>query len=150
MVHLIGVNHAVQFDRSDDSKIVQEKRASFKTHVLDVIDKLGIEILAEEFSDEAKKRKGVSETTLEKFAKSKGIEYRGCDPARSDRKKNVIDDDEKREKFWLDQITDCKNRKMLFVCGDKHFHSFAAKLTAAGFDVQHPHRWRILRDEFIP
>jgi hypothetical protein len=58
MVYLIGVNHVVQFgapSRAPNSKIVREKRESFKAHVLEIIEKLNITILAEEFSQEAKK-----------------------------------------------------------------------------------------------
>ena len=81
MVYLIGVNHVVQFgapSRASNSKIVRENRASFKAHVLEVIEKLNITILAEEFSHEAKKKWDVSETALEHFGVTKQIEHRFC------------------------------------------------------------------------
>src|SRR5690242_14833258 len=60
LVHLIGVNHAVQFKDAvsqmfSESGSVQKKREAFKMHVAEMIDKLDIEILAEEFNDECKK-----------------------------------------------------------------------------------------------
>jgi hypothetical protein len=139
MVDLIGVNHVVQFDmpsRPINSKIVREKRASFKAHVLEIIEKLNITILAEEFSDEAKKIWDVSETTLERFAKTKRIEHRFCTPG--------------REEIWLSEIEDCKKKNMLFVCGSDHLESFCKKLTAVGFDVElAPRSWSISEAEFF-
>src|SRR5262245_58088938 len=107
MVYLIGVNHAVQYERVPPfSYIVQEnesvpdKRADFKAHVLEAIKKFGIELLAEEANDEIKKTKWhVTETVLEQFSKAKGIDYRACDPNSSEKAKHGIDDDEKRERF---------------------------------------------------
>jgi hypothetical protein len=134
MVYLIGVNHIVQFDPAPHAaKIVRDKRVSFKAHVLEVIENFDISILAEEFNDEAKKIWLVGETTLEHVATAKGIDHRFCEPG--------------REEIWLSQIEDCKNRNMLFVCGDDHFESFAEKLIAAGFDVKHGSRWRISDEE---
>jgi len=132
MIYLIGVNHALQSDapsRANKLRIVREKRASFKAHALEVIKEFNITILAEEFNDEAKKIWGVSETTLEKFGKAKGIKHRFCEPG--------------REEVWLSQIEDCKEENMLFVCGDDHFESFGKTLIAAGFDVEHGPRWHI-------
>ena len=116
-------------------KIVRAKRTTFKAHVLEVIDNFNISILAEEFSEEAKTKWGVSETTLEQFGKAKGIEHRFCDPTPFEREENGIEqsDSDEREQFWLSRIQDCKNKNVLFVCGDDHFESFGKKLIAAGF-----------------
>jgi hypothetical protein len=57
-VYLIGVNHAVQFKNAQlfgESDSVRMKREAFKAHVAEMIDKLDIEILAEEFSGEGKR-----------------------------------------------------------------------------------------------
>jgi hypothetical protein len=64
-----------------------------------MIEKLNITIV-EEFSDEAKKRWDVSETTLEHFGKTKRIEHRFCTPGRED--------------IWLSEIEDCKKKNVLF------------------------------------
>ena len=65
LLYLIGVNHAVQFKPAmsqmfpnGESEVVRKKREAFKAHVAEMIDKLGIEVLAEEFSDE----KGIGDT----------------------------------------------------------------------------------------
>ena len=168
MLYLIGANHAQQFKSAvaqmfQESESVRTKRADFTAHVTEMIDKLDIEILAEEFSDEAKKKPTPEEleqsswgtalaqccweTVLEQFAKAEGLEYRSCDPDSRERGAHGIDDDEKREQFWLARIQDCKNKNVLFVCGDDHFKSFAEKLIAEGFDVKHGPRWNISQDE---
>ena len=90
MVYLIGVNHLVQHD-APSVKIVREKRATFKAHVLEVIKKLDISVFAEEFNEEAKKNQGVSRTTLEQFGKTEGIEYRFSDPTSIERKEKQIE-----------------------------------------------------------
>jgi hypothetical protein len=151
MLYLIGVNHVQQHEsaRHNLSKLVQDKRAVFKSHVLETIENFEITILTEEFSKDAKKKLGVTESTLEQVAKAKGIKYRPCDPDSREKEAHGIgiDDDEKREQFWLARIQDCKNKNVLFVCGDDHFKSFAEKLIAEGFDVKHGPRWNISQDE---
>jgi len=132
MIYLIGVNRALEFDapsRATNLRIVREKRAAFKAHAFEVIEEFNSTTLAEEFNDEGKKMWGVSETTLEKFGKTKGIKHRFCEPG--------------REEAWLSQIADCKEENLLFVCGDDHFESFGKVLVAAGFDVEHGPRWHI-------
>jgi hypothetical protein len=151
MLYLIGVHHLIQHD-ARSVKIVREKRATFKAHVLEIINKLDISILAEEFNEEAKKNQGVGRTTLEQFGKAKAIEYRSCDPTSIERKERQIEssDWDTREEIWLSRINDCQNKNVLFVCGDDHFQSFSKKLTAAGFAVEHaPRRWRITYDELF-
>src|SRR5437870_9581769 len=53
LLYLIGVNHAVQFESAlsqlfSESESVRAKREAFKAHAAEMIDKLGIEVLAEE------------------------------------------------------------------------------------------------------
>jgi hypothetical protein len=130
MVYLIGVNHFVQFATDHRAKIVRDTTASFKAHVLEVIEPSGISIVAEEFNDEAKRIWRVSgDTVLQHVAKAKGIEHRFCEPG--------------REEMWLDQIADCKSKNVVFVCGDDHFDSFAVTLENVGFDLKRGPRYRI-------
>ena len=150
MLYLIGVSHDIQFNPGrHPAKVVRNKRASFKTHVLEVIETLGVSILAEEFSDESKTIRKVSESTLEQLAKAKGIEHRFCDPTSAQRRENGIgeSDLDKREQFWLSRIRDCRGRNLLFVCGGNHVDTFGEKLIAAGFDVKHGPRWEVSTEE---
>src|SRR5205085_208743 len=124
LLYLIGVNHAVQFKPAmsqmfSESESVQKKREAFKAHVAEIIDTLGIEILAEEFSEERKRKPQEKETALddqsmrarfetavaqcnyetvlEHFSKAKGIEHRFCDPDTKEREALGIEVDSKKE-----------------------------------------------------
>jgi hypothetical protein len=177
LLYLIGVNHTVQFKSAvsqlfSESESVQKKREAFKAHVAEVIDKLDIEILAEEFSEESKhkpqERKTALdeqseqarfetalaqcnyETVLEQFSKGKGIEHRFCDPESKERKALGIEESDwrKREHVWLSRIADCKRRRVLFVCGDNHYDAFAQLLESNGFSVQRGAHYDISDEEF--
>ena len=120
LVYLIGGNHAVQFKSGwsqmfGESVLVEKKREAFKAHVAEMIDTLGIEILAEEFSKEGKRQPDAQEeeafreevtaelgtapeplsweTVLEQFSKAKGIEHRFCDPDSKEREELGIEVD---------------------------------------------------------
>src|SRR5205807_8153201 len=77
LLYLIGVNHAVQFKSAiaqmfGQPEGVGKKRAEFAAHVAEMIDKLGIEVLAEEVSEETKRKSHVREkfgqTEVEQFS----------------------------------------------------------------------------------
>ena len=116
---------------------------------MEVIELLGISILAEEFSDEAKRIWKVSESILEQLAKAKGVEHRFCDPTSVQKREIGIgeSDSDKRRQFWLSRIRDCKSRNVLFVCGGDHVETFGKELLAAGFDVKYGPRWEISDEE---
>jgi hypothetical protein len=70
LIYLIGVNHAMQFKSAlaqmfQESESVRKKREAFKAHAAEMTDKLHIEILAEEFSDEGKRKPQERETAVD-------------------------------------------------------------------------------------
>ena len=153
LLYLIGVSHAVQFKSEwaqmglgEESERVQATREAFKTHVAAMINKHNIEVLAEEFSRTAKKKWGVSKTELEQISnEDKGINHRLCDPEGDEKEalgievdpnKETESDWRKREQFWLSRIVDCKDRRVLFVCGRNHTNAFEELLESNGFNVQ--------------
>ena len=171
LLYLIGVNHAVQFKSAvsqlfSESESVRKKREAFKAHVAEMIDTLDIEVLAEEFSEESKRKPQERETAvaqcnyetvLEQFSKAKGIEHRFCDPDIKERealgievdpKKETESDWRKREQVWLSRMADCKLRRVLFVCGDNHYDAFAQLLERNGFNVQRGAHYDISDEEF--
>ena len=124
LLYLIGVNHAMQFKGAvaqifGDLESVQKKREAFKGHVGEMIDKLDINILAEEFSDEAKRKSAERETALDEqseqgmwetalaqcnreivlqqFSKVNCIEHRFCDPDASEKQALGIEIDPWKE-----------------------------------------------------
>lgn len=158
LLYLIGVNHARQFKYPatrmfGEAEAVREKREAFKAHIVEKIDQLDIEILAEEWSDEVPG----NDTVPWQIGKARGIEHRFCDPtaiekqARGievDPRKETDSDRDKRRRFWLSKIADCKQRRVLFVCGDKHFDAFAQLLESNGFNVQRGAHYDISDEEF--
>jgi tetratricopeptide (TPR) repeat protein len=185
LLYLTGIDHTVQFQSAiaqlfDEPEERQTKREAFKAHVAEMIDTLGIEILAEEFSEEGKRKPQEKETALddqsmrarfetavaqcnyetvlEQFSKAKGIEHRFCDPDTKERealgievdpKKETESDWRKRERVWLSRIADCKGRRVLFVCGDKHYDDSAQLLEDNGFNVRRGRRYLISDAEFL-
>ena len=124
LLYLIGVNHAVQFKSAlsqlfSESESVRAKREAFKAHVAEMIDKLQIEVLAEEFSEKGKREPQERETALddqseramfetavarcnyetvlEQLREAKGIEHRFCDPDTKERKALGIEVDPQKE-----------------------------------------------------
>lgn len=43
---------------------------------------------------------------------------------------------ERRERFWLQEIADIKDKRVIFVCGDAHVDTFSKLLEAAGWEAQ--------------
>ncbi len=185
LLYLIGVNHAMQFKSATaqmfgESESVRTKREAFKAHVAEMIDKLAFEILAEEWSGEAKHKPAESETdldeqsalamfeaalaqcnyetVLEQWSKAKGIDHRFCDPDSTEKqalgievdpRKETDSDRDKRERFWLSKIADCKQKRVLFVCGDDHFAAFAQLLESNGFNVRRGAHYPVSNEEFF-
>ena len=183
LLYLIGVDHRVQFKDAQtqmfpawEPEAVRKQREAFKEYVAEMIDRLDIEILAEEFSkrqpdeqEEANRARVAPEleetappplnweTVLEQLSKFKGIEHRFCDPDSSERKSLGIEVDpqkqteadwRKREQVWLSRIADCKRKRVLFVCGDNHYDAFAQLLESDGFNVRRGARYDISEEEF--
>jgi hypothetical protein len=111
----------------------------------------------EPFDWETERQQFDWETELQKFSKAKGIEHRFCDPDSSERKALGIEVDprketeadwRKREQVWLSRIADCKDRRVLFVCGDNHYDAFAELLESNGFNVRRGAHYDISDEEF--
>ena len=124
LLYLIGVNHAVQFKSAvsqlfGESESVHKKREAFKAHLAEMIVTLDIEILAEEFSEESKRKPQGRETALddqserarfetavaqcnyetvlEQLRAAKSIEHRFCDPDTKEREALGIEVDPQKE-----------------------------------------------------
>jgi hypothetical protein len=102
-----------------ESECVREKREAFKAHVAEMIDKLDIEILAEEWSEESRHKPQEKETALddqseqamweaalapcnyetvlEQFSKAEGIDHRFCDPDATEKQALGIEVDPRKE-----------------------------------------------------
>lgn len=82
MVYIVGVNHLVQYN----GPVPEKLRTEFEQNLADLINKLKIKLLAEEFSEESLRDVyGASECTCRNAAVSCGIEHRFCDPEERER-----------------------------------------------------------------
>ena len=97
------------------------------------------------------------QTELQRFSRDKGIEHRFCDPDSSEKttlgtevdpQKETETDRRKREEVWLSRIADCKGRRVLFVCGDDHYDSFAQLLEENDFILRRGAHYSISDKEF--
>lgn len=77
MVHIIGVDHLVQYN----GPVPEETRSAFRSFLVTTCRELGIRVLAEEFSEEALREVyGATADTAQEAARTVGIEHRYCDP----------------------------------------------------------------------
>jgi len=157
MVYLIGVNHDVQFKRG------KSETDRFIAYLKQKIKELNIPFIAEESSDDAKKKHNVRTTIVEDIAKQLKIEYRACDPTLKEREAEGIPSEKdiifglgmsgllsheqvekvdqegakyhpQRERIWLKKIRDKKYQDMIFICGFDHLSKYNPRRKKDGFD----------------
>jgi hypothetical protein len=81
MVHIIGVDHLVQYD----GPVPEPVRREFKIFVIENARTLRVKLIAEEFSLEALHDVyEAGEATVREAAREAGIEHRFCDPEEAD------------------------------------------------------------------
>ena len=136
-VFLVGVNHRIQYLRDSEGPQCTEEVRGFEQYLAQQCQTHQIQLLAEEFSDEACILNEVRESTVERVAATRGIRHRFCDPGSEQR--NVLNippnDVQRREEFWLDCLLDAQKTPILFVCGDKHVDSFRGLLQQSGHEA---------------
>lgn len=158
-IYLVGVNHAVQWNRSSPATV------DYMQYLETQIKNLNIDLVAEEFSEEAVKRNKVKRTTSDEVSK-KLLRKNSflCDPDEKTREKigyptkaqlrqkfgvkSAIEGTKEnkarkehertfwfvKERYWLDRIKNF-SQKMIFVCGSEHIKSFSSLLKQQGYVV---------------
>jgi len=152
MIHLIGVNHAIQhngFKRRINKDKADEIRDEFKNYILKTIKEEKISYVAEESNPEVLKLLEATSTMAELAAKALKIPYKYVEPETKTRIALEIpaenyehfSDNEKekiyriREKYWFEQIQDVIGSNILFICGPAHIDSFAELLQQKQWQV---------------
>ena len=145
MIHLIGVNHAIQdngFKRRIDKNKADEIRDEFKNYIFKIIKEEGITYVAEESNPEILKILEATSTMPKLAAEALKIPYKYVEPGTEARivlgiptePYEDISEDEKektygiRERYWFEQIQYIKEFNILFICGPAHINSFAKLL----------------------
>lgn len=141
MIYVIGVNHIIQHWGSlDDRK--QVALLEFESYLEKIAKERDIEVIAEEFNESALKKSKTETCSARKVAQALGIEHRFVDPTHEERTLLKIENDNQREREWLNRLQDLSERNVLFICGNSHLQSFSQLLTEKGFEV------RILSDKW--
>ena len=150
-VYIVGTDHDMQHDapsrRAAPDK-VQRARREFQAYLYTLVDRLKLQVIAEEFSQQALDGYN-AESTVRPVADKLGIEHRFCDPGATERVElglphPFLDHCEEREKpqlnriresYWLDRLSDVLHRDILFICGAEHVHSFCELVRSKGIDA---------------
>jgi hypothetical protein len=128
-VFLVGVNHAIQWSRSDDSLRTKEEVGRFEQYLAEQCQRHQIELLAEEWSQQFNRMNKVTESTVQSVAAELNMQDLLCDP--EERAPLDFSADE-RERIWRDCIFAAQKQRILFVCGDDHLDSFRTLLQESG------------------
>ncbi|MAZ67631.1 hypothetical protein CL652_02580 [bacterium] len=162
MIYLIGVDHYLQHDGNESAK--PELRSAFKNFLKNEITALGVDVIAEEFNEDAIRWSMASHSTLGRLAEELRITHLYCEPTIQERKEleipsygqikktlglsptipieeeiRMVSEKQKeyfapRENFWLNKLTPFLSDTVLFVLGSKHMDSFSSLLEQKAID----------------
>lgn len=157
MVYILGVSHDIQYDRS----LLLTK--NFTQFLVEHVELLGIEVLGEEWNENAVNTSDNPETIVKQISADKGIQYIAFDPNIVERKELKVPNRDEirvslgwppvlsreqfeklkreerkynpvREEFWYHKIKPYVTKNMLLICGADHItKSNPDKLP--GFDI---------------
>ena len=130
VVYLIGVDHRIQYTNNTCGPEWRQDIKSFEDYLVSKTEEMKIELLAEEFSQENIERNNATGCTVKDAAQRCHKQHLFCDPTKSERESEGIDDDDKRENFWLEKLKNSNASVIMFVCGDSHINSFSEKVRA--------------------
>lgn len=88
MIYLLGVDHKIQHDGPLGPQ--PEHTEMFVDAVSNIIEDLSIEVIVEEFNEDAKRLNEVTKGVVEKIAAVKNIRLIYCEPSKEERERNGI------------------------------------------------------------
>ena len=137
-VYIVGVNHRIQWWPPSPRPEWTKRLLEFEEYLAEKCGCLQIDLLAEEFSEEALRGSNSTRSTGRNVANDRGISHRFCDPSKEERENLGIasDDHEQRMRLWLECILTTHSKRVLFLCGDNHVQNFSGLLTDAGHRVE--------------
>jgi hypothetical protein len=156
-VLILGTDHKYQ---RRDPLLRESQHEEFAAYLTQLVSKHGIKLLAEEYTTQALREQGISETTVETLATGLGIAHCYCDLDREARyglrifqendirmkgflkgwteseiSEKIAQSHRARERFWLERLVEMKIWPALFICGAVHARHFAKLLRSKRFDV---------------
>lgn len=136
LILIIGVDHHIQYKKEDYSVSYREKISHFLDFLREQSKIYNIDLLAEEFSEEALKMNNVSSSNVFDLSQTLKIQHCFCDPDTKQRTEYNINSSDERELFWLNTILAAKKQSIILICGDAHVDTFKNKLNLKGIDCQ--------------
>ena len=166
VLYLVGTYHSNQPLGCTEGMYLE-----FKEYLPNLCDIESIDLLAEEFSEEALGLWKATTTVAQQLATERQITHIFCDPNTDQRRELGIPNDEElksklgygsilnlsqlkqisieelsfwsiREEYWLNRVLEITANKCLFVLGSGHVDSFSMLLTNRGFSIEiKNHNW---------
>ena len=134
-ISIVGTSHALQHHGAMTA-LKLNSLIHFRFHLISTAGAAEITLLAEEFSEYSLQISGTDVSTVRDVAKHLHLAHLFADPNPGLRIRFDIRTDRDREKFWLSQLEQRPEEKILFVCGDDHVDSFASLLRDRGAEVE--------------
>ena len=140
-IFLVGVaHHAIQYTPVSSGPQWEKVIKNFGKYIQDQCSSLGIDLIAEEWSEYSVKQNAASDSTARQAAEEIGVDHLFCDPDPDERLrlgiKNGRDGDPDREKEWLKRLIRSGKTQILFICGDGHLESFKTLLVGSGCNAK--------------
>lgn len=135
MVFLLGVDHIIQYNSYSWPK-KESAVNKFSEYLERKAKELKVTVIAEEFSDEALKINNVPMSNAQIVAQRLGLKHVLCDPNREERRSRGMCNDDERESFWIERLSDAIDETILFICGDSHLESLKYKLMSRGVETE--------------
>lgn len=134
-IFLVGVNHKYQF--GPDGVIIRygppEAFAEFRQFLRDTIAGHGIRAVAEEMSLAALRRHSLPCDSIPcRIAAELNLPHRYCDPDPEIQERLNTDSNDKREKYWIQELMSLNVFPVLFVLGCDHIETFQLLLLGHG------------------
>jgi len=135
-VYLVGVDHRIQWIPDSPSLEWEIVILDFIKFINEKCNLLGIDLIAEEFSEHVIELNHAQDSTARHTAREIGIPHLFSDPNPHERQELGIKNNADREKEWLRRIINSGNSRILFICGDDHLESFKSLLNSAGHNAE--------------
>lgn len=130
---VVGVDHGIQYTNADCGPEWTSDIRAFENYLVDEATKHGVDLLAEEFSQEQVQNNNATGCTVRDAAGRAHKPHLFLDPDTAERAASGISTGDQREVEWLRRLRHAGATRPLVVCGDDHVDSFSTRLKAAGF-----------------
>lgn len=130
---VVGVDHRIQYTNADCGPEWTSDIRAFEDYLVDQASSHDVDLLAEEFSEEAVRKNNATTSPVQEAARRAHKPHLFMDPDTVERDAAGITTGAQRESEWLQRLRLANVTRLLIVCGDDHVDSFAQRLDEDGF-----------------